>query len=387
MCVTENTEKTETTPEKPAGEPSKSPKKDGCCLKMILIFVLLFVLLIAGIIGAGWWALNKFLGSSAGSNLPTTATVEILSGTAEKAPDGTSWQPVQNGETVQVGTSIKTGSKSQTEITFPSGSQLRLDENTQITLSSSDTGNTSLTQSTGRTWSRIGKLLGKDESYEIDSQTTLATVRGTAFTFIVSEEESMVDTDDGQVTVAAIEKVGQERKILHKIIVGKGFAAGIAKRDLEDIKAGRKQLIKQAISEEISNSEWFKKNRERDVKFLQRLKQKGVKPTEILNLIRSVSPADILKLQQLAQKMGNGEIKPTEAQIDEFARITQDVESNGMTYADAQSLARLAASVDPGNFSDTNHWTNVFKHIEILMRIRLQQQVNPESRINRRSTS
>lgn len=345
--------------------PTSPAKKSGSgCLKGCLIVLFIFILVLVGLAGAGWWFLNKQLGGIELSE-PTTLTIE--SGQVERQ-SVTDWTQVTTGTTVSPGETLRTRDKTLAYITLSSGAEIRLDENTQITLTAEGT-QTKINQDTGRTWSRIGRLLGKDESFEIESQTTLATVRGTAFTFIVSEDESMVDTDDGQVTVAAIEKIGKERKILSKIVVEKGFAAGILKKDFQDLKAGKKQLIKQAITEEIKNSDWFKGNRERDLKFLERLKQrKKLSPLELIKMVRNTSPQDLMKIQSLARRIASGEIELSEAQVSELERLAERVQSGNLDEPTLQAAADWLNSVDPANFSDTNHWKNSLRGIIPLLK-------------------
>ncbi len=314
--------------------------------------ILIFFIILLGLAGAGWWFLQKQFADLEFSE-PTHLVIE--SGQVEKQTDS-KWSTVVSGSALNPGDIIRTQDNSWATISLSNGSEIRLDANTQITLKS-DNDHITLFQKTGRTWSRIARLLGVGESFEIESDTTLATVRGTAFTVDVDSDKSMVDTDDGEVEVAAIEQVGQERKTLSKIKVEKGFSAGVAKKDIVDIKLGKKQIIKQVINDELKNSDWFKKNRQHDIKLQEKLKNRGANPLQILKFLKNTSPKDLGKLQNLVRRVSSGEIKLTDAQQEELKSIAKKINaSQKIDYGTLTQIANLLASLDPVNFSDKEHW-------------------------------
>ena len=84
--------------------------------------------------------------------------------------------------------SIKTGANASASIVFFKSSIIRLDSNTEINLQemmqNADGTNVKINQNAGRTWNSISKISGID-NYEVQTPTTVASVRGTAFVVIV----------------------------------------------------------------------------------------------------------------------------------------------------------------------------------------------------------
>jgi len=95
-----------------------------------------------------------------------------------------SWTEAQVGMELEVGDSIKTGDDSGAEITFFDGSTMELEAGTEIEIMSldlaCDTGVTTITlmQTIGTTISHVTKLLDPASSYEVETPTGVAVVRG-----------------------------------------------------------------------------------------------------------------------------------------------------------------------------------------------------------------
>lgn len=335
--------------------PLPAPQKSswlGGCVKGCLIS--LIILMIIGAV-TGYFG-YKFLTKKLQGLSPTTSqtTLTIDSGTV---PGFTS------GQILSAGQKLSTGSDSSATISFPNGSEIRLDENTTLTLTSVTDNLISLYQTLGRSWTRVIKLTGANSNFEIETPTALATVRGTAFTTIVSPEESIIDTDDGQVEMAVIDRVAGQRKILQKLTVEAGFAASIPQKDLADLKAGRKQIQKLTTSQEFRNSSWYRSNKDKDQKLLDRLKNRSLNPLQLLNVAKTLSPADLAKIRGLAQKAQNlspDQVAQIEALAANFEGLTNPSQIN------PQDIAQIMAIIDPVNFSDTAHWSEVISTFQKL---------------------
>ncbi len=134
------------------------------------------------------------VGCAGGSPCPSTLTIlSITEGDVSVMKAGTdSWVEAQIGMSLEIGDTIKTGDDSGAEITFFDGSTMELEAGTEIEILSldlsCDTGVTTitLTQTIGTTISRVTKLLDPASSYEVETPTGVAGVRGS--TMIVTVE-------------------------------------------------------------------------------------------------------------------------------------------------------------------------------------------------------
>ena len=330
----------------------------GCLIACGGCFVFTLILLVTALF-IGWKILSEQLTSL---QLPANPTIEVVAGEVQKRT-GITWVPVISGETVTDGDIIKTGVSAEAIITYPNGSQLRLDEKTEITVQDAS-GGTSMYQQTGKTWSRVGKLLSSREAYELETPTLVATVRGTAFSTTVTSQDSTLETSEGSVEVAAVDRIRGGRNVVGRILVTAGNFVKVAKADIEAIGSGKKELQLQKISDNIKNGNWFKKNLDRDEHIVESLSGKTISPLDILNVAKSIPPEDLSKLQNFVEKLESGDIQPTDAQERELTAIGQRLTT--ATVLDetlAADAARALAIMDPENFSDTKHWTEVLTKV------------------------
>lgn len=212
-----------------------------------------------------------------------------------------------SGSTVgRVGDTVKTGPTEEKTITFPNGSELRLDVNTEVKINKGSENEISIFQTLGRTWSRVIKLLGS-QSYEVQTPTALATVRGTSFAVTLDD----IFVDEGEVMVG-----------------GKLIKAGFS--------------TKGKIPNEILNSPWFKKNREK--------------------LLRK--PASIQDLLKLFEQVKSGQLKLTQEQTNKLIPIAQRLQTSGgkLDVSMAPDIAQALYIIYPDQFSDTAHWTEILKN-------------------------
>lgn len=286
-----------------------------------------------------------------------STTVEDVSGTVSSATG-----PLASGQTIADGQMVKTAKSSSATVVFPDDSLIRLDENTEIVVNQPASSQISIVQSAGRTWSRVVKLM--DRSYEVETPTGVATVRGTAFSITVGADKSSdVDTDTGIVEMASMKKVDGERQILGKISVEGGYSTHVVK--------DQRQLVRSEIRQELKNSAWFKKNRELDLKPSREKSEIG-----ILDIFKTISPQDIMKLKRLAQKAQSGGIKLTDQEQKRLEPLAKKLEaSNGnISPALAPEIADALAIVSPEDFSDREHWAKVIRiGLPILMKMKFVQ--------------
>jgi hypothetical protein len=122
------------------------------------------------------------------SALPTAAPkdhveLEVFSDPVYVTYPGTD-EPVagKDGDIIPQGTVVSTGANGRGQLVYPGGTLTRLDANTRIVLKTyiNQPQQMAVRIEEGRIWSRIRKLFGQ-ESYQTETGTTVATVRGTSY--------------------------------------------------------------------------------------------------------------------------------------------------------------------------------------------------------------
>jgi hypothetical protein len=154
-----------------------------------LLAILILSVLVASILGG----CGEGSSNGGGTNVPPTtptSTLTMLSITAGnvfvKKAGTDNWILAQVGMSLEPGDTIKTDPTSNAEITFFDGSTIELQAGTQIEIVSldisADTGSTTITleQTIGTTLSRVTKLLDPGSSYEVETPTGVAAVRGSS---------------------------------------------------------------------------------------------------------------------------------------------------------------------------------------------------------------
>lgn len=158
-----------------------------------IVRLLLSVVVLAGVLPVGL----------ASAQVQQGATLTVLRGqVAVVRPDGTAIQPAASGSTVGVGDEIRTVSKAGALITFFSGTEIELGEDTILVVEQlSKTGDrvdVSLRQVLGATINRVQTIAGTGSSYQIQAGGAVALVRGTTFSLV-----GPVTTSVGDVVVVA----------------------------------------------------------------------------------------------------------------------------------------------------------------------------------------
>jgi VCBS repeat-containing protein len=148
---------------------------------------------------------STLVGCSGASPTDSTLTIfSITEGTVLVMKAGTDdWTEARAEMPLEVGDVIKTGDDSGAEITFFDGSTIELEAGTQIEITSldtsPDTGTKTITlmQTLGTTISRVTKLLDPASSYDVETPTGVAAVRGSVLVVRILE--------DGTVLIANLE--------------------------------------------------------------------------------------------------------------------------------------------------------------------------------------
>ena len=120
------------------------------------------------------------------------AQLVVESGIVEVRHEGESWAVAENGMDLIQSDSVRTGDDSSASIILFESSIVRLDSNTEVTLEElirDEETSVTVQQDSGRTWNTVSKISGID-NYDVQTPTTVASVRGTAFVIIVQENGS-----------------------------------------------------------------------------------------------------------------------------------------------------------------------------------------------------
>jgi hypothetical protein len=146
-----------------------------------------------------------------GSGTPSPlASLSKAVGDVSVSNDGGSWTGAHVGMSLDTGDGVKTGDDSTAQITFLDGSTIDLEANTEIDIValeiSSATGSKTITldQIIGDTVSRVTHLVDPESSYEIDTPSGTAGVRGSVMVVHVGPDGTTVVTnEEGEVYAIA----------------------------------------------------------------------------------------------------------------------------------------------------------------------------------------
>jgi hypothetical protein len=177
---------------------SKNKTKSTTIKQKILIIIPIIVILLI--------AIFILLSQTTDS---VSAQLVIDYGTVEVQHNGGTWEPAKSGMLLHQSDAVRTGEDTYASVILFESSIVRLDSNTQILIKEliSDAAATNVTieQETGRTWNTIQKISGID-NYEVQTPTTVASVRGTTFDVNVTQDGlTNVSVINGTVSVSRLE--------------------------------------------------------------------------------------------------------------------------------------------------------------------------------------
>jgi hypothetical protein len=165
-------------------------------LPLTLVLTLLLAATLAGCSGAP------------SENPSPLASLSESVGDVSVSDDGGGWAEAHTGMSLDTGDGIKTGNDSTAEITFLDGSTIELQANTEIDIValeiSTDTGSKTITlnQIIGDTISRVTHLIDPASSYEINTPSGTAGVRGSTMLVHVGADGTTVVTNQEGVVYA-----------------------------------------------------------------------------------------------------------------------------------------------------------------------------------------
>ncbi len=228
-------------------------------LKTIGIIILVIIIIAAG---------GLFYLLSPASAVP--ATLYVREGSVE-VKSGDAWSVAQNGMELDIGNSVRTLADSLASIIFYDNSVVRLESNTEVNIkeltSSKGTSTVSLKQQTGEIWSKVLKLAGVGTDLEVETPTTVATIRGTAFGVVVRGNSTDVVVAEGKINTRSYQVKEGVKEFLADQNVSADEQATVSGTNLSKIK-------KSEIQENYKD--WVKEQKLKDIGFIQELKIREV---------------------------------------------------------------------------------------------------------------
>jgi hypothetical protein len=110
---------------------------------------------------------------------------------------------------VQQGWTIRTYVESSVKMRFETGSVVQIGEKSAVTISAAvidqagTSSGTSVNMLTGKLWSNVKKLASKKSTFEVETPTAVASIRGTRFGVYTGSNKTAVDVHSGSVRVRA----------------------------------------------------------------------------------------------------------------------------------------------------------------------------------------
>lgn len=153
-----------------------------------------------------------------------SSLLTVLAGFADIAKRNAPFLPAADGAILAFDDRVRTGGSSHALITFYDGSSVELEPATElrvdeVTPTSEGAITIRMTQTAGRSWSAVGKLLHPSSRYEIQTPAATILVRGTGFEVRIAR--------DGRTSVAATDGEVRVRAQDQEVTVGAGAQTGI----------------------------------------------------------------------------------------------------------------------------------------------------------------
>ena len=206
--------------------------------------------------------------------------------------DGTKYTHITESEIMLPNNTFVKTEEGYAQIILNNNSVISLDKFTSIQITS-EINKTKISQLYGNTWHRIQEL-AKIGEYRVESNNTIAAVRGTIFSFSVDKEgNSEVEVIENEVEVTKGIKRGDKWEVLVKQVIAAKHRAQI-KNDLEK----KYDVIERKETDEVS--EWHQINilKDQQIKDLNKVDMQRIK-----TILKTKPP--INKLEPQSQNQPN----------------------------------------------------------------------------------
>ncbi|MFQ5648107.1 MAG: FecR domain-containing protein [Candidatus Aenigmatarchaeota archaeon] len=235
----------------------------------------------------------------------TVAELVIDSGTVQVMHPGGDWMGAQNGMLLNQGDAVRTLADSEAAIIFLESSIVRLGPETEILIQkldpTPDSTSILIKQELGQTWNRILKLSGID-SYEVETPTTVASIRGTGFSVRVAQDgETEVKLVEGELNTSTYRLEAGKRKILSRL--------ALKKEQMIKVKVAEIAEPLKALA--VVRDKFIESSLARDGQFIQRVKAKLLERfSTVLPMIRENYNLTQEQIEQGLDKYLKGEEVP-----------------------------------------------------------------------------
>ena len=193
-------------PQAAAGAPAPAKKSSGClgCSMGCGGCLLVIVLVVALLAGSGYF----FLVAQAQAGVASPAALLVFSTPVDVGHNDSGYRPATSGQSLDAGSSVRTGDTGKATIQFPDGSLVRMSPSTTVTVQAAQLTNggnlktASILQKVGRTLSIVQHLAGGSD-FTVGGHAVNAEVRGTEFEVLVRNDGSnLIKVFDGTVKVS-----------------------------------------------------------------------------------------------------------------------------------------------------------------------------------------
>lgn len=208
------------------------------------------------------------------------------------------WIPAKDGQVVSEGDIIRTGATGNATIEFEGKGESRVGKNSELHITRADRSSSApfaieLQLVTGRVWNRILRLLDLDESFVVQTNSVVATVRGTAFDFQTTTTGTTLWVSDSAVEITGGERGSSASSPEASVVITEGFMATFDERG----KVERTQPIDEASRQ----TDWFVKNTVNDTAFLRATTERLTASMTALGASRPESLTD--KLAKFSERL------------------------------------------------------------------------------------
>jgi hypothetical protein len=194
---------------------------------------------------------------------PAVAKAQLIieSGDVQIKHEKGQWIDAENGMDLFQSDSVKTGDNTAASIILFESSIIRLDSNTEVTIQEiirEEETSVKIQQDEGRTWNTIRKISGID-NYEIQTPTTIASVRGTSFLMeLLPDGNTTVGVSNGTVNIT--------------ILINGSKVGSIQLNEGESITIDTRDLNKSLIINPFEKDGWVLLNEQRDLEYIYEVK-------------------------------------------------------------------------------------------------------------------
>ena len=174
---------------------------------------------IVGTVGATFVLAIAFGAMGAVSNAKVfgaSTSLTVLSGDVLVRHGAEDFALASDGEVLNEGDTVRTGSGARAVLTYFEGSTVTLEPDTQLTIENSATladGGTVvvMSQAFGRSWHVVTKLITGSSKYDVKTPASTASVRGTEFEVNSDENATTVSTTEGTVVQNVVDPTDGHR--------------------------------------------------------------------------------------------------------------------------------------------------------------------------------